>query len=145
MAPFVSDPSATSPFSTQWQWCEFSKAGITPTFVNRQYYAGGFDGPDVASLMASDLQPFTCGVVSDMAVPPANMSPDISIDDVCSFSSSAPHFATCAQAIAGVVAAYPDVAGATLWNYDEVSATGQPAAYACEVGNVLNGSSNACD
>ncbi|MEE8584504.1 MAG: hypothetical protein V3T83_06585, partial [Acidobacteriota bacterium] len=45
--PLSISPYSTAPpswgitSSAQWQYCELYNAGITPTLVNRQYYAGG--------------------------------------------------------------------------------------------------------
>ena len=138
-APYKTDPTATSPISTQWQYCTFKASGVTPTLINRQYYSGGGTN-NVPAGVSGDLAAFTCDGTS-IAIPQAQMNPGIGIPgqsnpNNCSGPTS------CAAIGASVVAAFPDIAGMSLWNYEGLS---EPTQYACKMGNALNGTHTDCN
>lgn len=141
-APFETDPTASSPISTQWQYCTFQANGVTPTLINRQYYSGGGTA-DVPQGVEDDLAPFTCSDGTSVSIPPAQMNPGLGIPgqstpDNCQGPTS------CAAIGASVVQAVPDIAGMSLWNYNGLSQPSGPILYACAMANALNGVTDPC-
>jgi len=151
MAPYSTTtmPSQFDTTSTQWQYCQFVQAGVTPTLINRQYYSGGFSS-DVVAAVRGDLQPFNCsqagGDSTTITIQPAQMSPGIGVPGAsspsnCGPSGSPTSYADCASIASDVVAAFPGIGGMSLWDIDGLEA---PQTYACELGNALNGTDQTC-
>ncbi|MCY0094847.1 glycoside hydrolase family 18 protein [Hoeflea ulvae] len=164
IAPYSSDSTAADFTSVQWQYCQMARAGKTPVLINRQYYSGGFS-TDIVGQMAADMQAFPCpGAASgaaDLSIPVEQMNPGLGIGLTqlppnqqpaspynCENDDQAGEvFAQCAGIAREIVTAYPDVAGLSLWDYNgllQSCEASYPAAYPCEIGNALNGTSNSC-
>lgn len=139
-----------------WQYCNLTgPSQITPTLINRQYYAGGaqcqgWTGPSaqmpsqVVGAIAKDLGTFACKDAADITVAAAQLNPGLATVSTVGGQASQANceasgtgeamYAGCSDIVSAYVAAYPDIAGAAFWQWTSLK---DQTAYASEINMVL--------
>ncbi len=146
-----------------WQYCNLvGPSKITPTLINRQYYAGGaqcegWSGPSpqmpgqVLNAIKADLGTFSCADGSSITVTQAQMNPGIATygslggepklwDQAnCEISHTGSSlYSGCTDIVSTYVGAYPDIAGAAFWQWTSLK---DQTTYASEISAALGSDS----
>lgn len=139
-----------------WQYCNLvGSSQITPTLINRQYYAGGaqcqgWTGPSsqmpkqVVVAISDDLGTFSCQDGGLITVTQAQLNPgiatlstvggNISQANCEAFGTGNTMYAACSDIVSAYVAAYKDIAGAAFWQW---TALKDQTTYASEISTAL--------
>ncbi|RAP40547.1 hypothetical protein BYZ73_15050 [Rhodovulum viride] len=146
-----------SPYSQLvWQYCNLvGSSQITPTLINRQYYAGGaqcegWTGPSsqmpsqVADAIGRDLGTFACKDAEAITVAPAQLNPGIATLGTVGGNPSQANceasntgntmYSGCADIVSTYVAAFEDIAGAAFWQWTSLK---DQTSYAQEINTAL--------
>ncbi|MDA9009186.1 glycosyl hydrolase family 18 protein [Alphaproteobacteria bacterium] len=143
-----------------WQYCNLvGSSKISPTLINRQYYAGGaqcagWNGPSpqmpaqVEAAIKADLGTFSCQDGSTITVTPAQMNPGLATLSTvgnsrsqanCEASSTGSSmYSGCADIVSTYVGTYPDIAGAAFWQWTSLK---DQTTYASEISPALGSDS----
>lgn len=96
------------------QYCNFLAAGVTPMFVNRQYYDGG--GEFSTSTMDGTLEPFVCDDGLHAGVSPSQLLVGLGGPETPNGCSDADE---CADFVKSAVNAQPNIAGVYMWELSQ--------------------------
>jgi hypothetical protein len=143
-----------------WQYCNLVGASkISPTLINRQYYAGGaqcegWPGPSpkmpslVAAAIQTDLGTSTCQDGSTITVTQAQLNPGLATLNTVDNNRSQANceasgtgntmYSGCADIVSTYVTANPDIGGAALWQWTSLK---DQKAYASEISAALGNNS----
>jgi hypothetical protein len=148
---------ANQPYSQLvWQYCNLVGAGqISPTLINRQYYAGGAQcqewtgpGPDmpeqILTAIEKDLGTFSCQDADIITVTPQQLNPGLATVSTvggatrqanCEASGKGSSmYVGCSDIVSAYVNEYPSIAGAAFWQWTALKQQNQ---YAEEINSVL--------